>query len=351
MRDHLLGHPSSEVDIATNASPEEVQALFEKTIPVGIAFGVVIVVLDGENFEVATFRKDHPYQDGRHPEGVDFSSPEHDAQRRDFTINGMFYDPLTKEVFDYVRGKEDLKRCIIRAIGDPKERFEEDRLRMIRAVRFAARFGFRIEEKTAKAIQEKAHTLFPAVSMERVWQEFTKLHNHSQAFVMLHRYGLLPTIFPQLKNISIEEIEKRAAPFDRFPKNCPTILYLREILEETTDIVPYLKASNQDQKLLDYFATECEDLYDWSHFYANPYHTLYLEIEVAKGHSINAHEERMHKLKKYIGKKPAVDSALLMQHGIRPSPLMGELLEKAARIEVNEGIDDPQEILRRIELL
>ncbi len=163
MRDLLLHKSSHEIDIATSAPPHIIQHLFPRTVAVGIQFGVIVVVLEGINFEVTTFRKDHPYQDGRHPEGVDYSTPEKDAERRDFTINGMFYDPLTEIIYDFVGGKEDLKRKVIRAIGNPHARFAEDRLRMIRAVRFAARLGFEIESETAKAIEEHAHHLFPAV--------------------------------------------------------------------------------------------------------------------------------------------------------------------------------------------
>src|SRR6185437_5720237 len=142
VRDFLLNHPSDDIDIATSASVEEIQALFPKTIPVGIAFGIVIVVEKGHQFEVATFRKDRGYVDGRRPTGIDPASPEEDAQRRDFTLNGMFYDPLQKKVLDFVSGQEDLKKGIIRAIGNPHERFLEDRLRMMRAVRYGTRFGF-----------------------------------------------------------------------------------------------------------------------------------------------------------------------------------------------------------------
>jgi poly(A) polymerase len=126
VRDLLLGRQTDEIDIATSAPPYIIQELFPKTIPVGIAFGVVIVVKEGINFEVTTFRKDHIYIDGRHPTGIDFSTPKKDAERRDFTINGMFYDPLTQTIYDYIGGQEDLKNGIIRAIGNAHERFLED---------------------------------------------------------------------------------------------------------------------------------------------------------------------------------------------------------------------------------
>ena len=144
VRDFILKKPSDDIDIATSASVDEVQRLFPKTIPVGVAFGIVIVVQDNHQFEVATFRKDRGYVDGRRPVGIDPASPEEDAQRRDFTINGMFYDPIQDKIFDYVDGMKDLKKGIIRAIGDPNARFLEDRLRMMRAVRYSTRFDFPI---------------------------------------------------------------------------------------------------------------------------------------------------------------------------------------------------------------
>src|SRR5262249_42065141 len=132
VRDLLLGHPSDDIDIATNAPPAVVQQLFANTVPIGLAFGIVLVLIEGREYEVATFRSDVGYTDGRRPSHVHFTSAKEDAKRRDFTINGMFYDPLKQEVLDYVEGKEDLEKKLIRAIGDPHERIREDRLRMIR---------------------------------------------------------------------------------------------------------------------------------------------------------------------------------------------------------------------------
>ena len=142
VRDHLLSREPKDFDVATDAPANIVQQLFPKTVPVGVQFGVVIVVLEGESVEVATFRSDAPYIDGRHPSSVRFSTPAEDARRRDFTINGMFIDPTTDAVIDYVGGQADLRAGIIRAIGDPAARFGEDRLRLLRAVRFAAQLGF-----------------------------------------------------------------------------------------------------------------------------------------------------------------------------------------------------------------
>ncbi len=138
----MMGRTADDYDIATSATPDQVIAMFPRTVPVGREFGVVVVIENGHAFEVATFRADRGYADGRHPVAVRYTGPEEDARRRDFTINGLFLDLMTGEVLDYVGGQEDIRRRVVRAIGDPVERFREDRLRLVRAVRFAARLQF-----------------------------------------------------------------------------------------------------------------------------------------------------------------------------------------------------------------
>src|SRR5947207_13618551 len=174
VRDLLLGREPADFDIATDATPDEVMRIFPKTYAVGAQFGVVLVpVTEGheDTVEVATFRSDISYSDGRHPDAVRFSkSPQEDVQRRDFTINGMLLDPITHEVLDFVGGRKDLEASIIRTIGDPKLRFAEDKLRMLRAVRFAARFKYKIETATFVAIQKLAPEIH-RVSRERVRDE------------------------------------------------------------------------------------------------------------------------------------------------------------------------------------
>ncbi|MFB3108399.1 MAG: CCA tRNA nucleotidyltransferase, partial [Candidatus Binatia bacterium] len=174
VRDELLGKVPKDYDIATDAQPSEVQRLFPQTIPLGTQFGVVLVVLEGESFAVTTFRFDGPYLDGRHPSHVRFGSMEEDIMRRDFTINGMLYDTYENRVIDLVGGEKDLKRGLVRAIGDPRQRFEEDRLRMVRAIRFAAGLGFKIEENTLRAIQGQAPTI-TQVAWERIGEETTRV--------------------------------------------------------------------------------------------------------------------------------------------------------------------------------
>ena len=203
VRDRLLGHEPQDFDVATDAPATAVQQLFAKTVPVGVQFGVVLVLMAGEPVEVATFRADSIYLDGRHPASVHFSSPVEDAQRRDFTINGMFLDPVTDAVIDYIGGQDDLRAGIIRAIGDPQARISEDRLRMLSAVRFAARLRFAIEPATFAAIQGAAASITD-IAWERIGDEIVRILTDSEAgsarrgFELLDDTGLLAPILPEI---------------------------------------------------------------------------------------------------------------------------------------------------------
>jgi len=177
VRDRLMGFEPKDFDIATGATPEDIMRAFPKSRGVGEAFGVMLVRHGGHTFEVATFRKDGPYLDGRRPSTVHFSDEREDALRRDFTVNGIFEEPETGEPVDYVDGRNDIAARLIRAIGDPHARIAEDRLRMLRAVRFAARLGFEIEAATGDAIRAHAGEL-KSVSPERVGEEIRKMLAH-----------------------------------------------------------------------------------------------------------------------------------------------------------------------------
>jgi poly(A) polymerase len=202
VRDILLGREPADYDVATDATPDRVQELFPRSLAVGAKFGVVIVT-DGEalHVEVATFRSDIGYTDGRHPDHVVFAgSAREDVQRRDFTVNALLLDPATNEVLDYVGGRGDLDAGIIRAIGQPAERFREDKLRMIRAVRFAARFRYAIEAATFTAIMKLAPDICQ-VSAERIREELTKILTEGAArrgFELLDETRLLPEILPEI---------------------------------------------------------------------------------------------------------------------------------------------------------
>ncbi len=200
VRDWLLGRAPKDIDLASDATPDQVEALFERTHALGKAFGVIQVMMGEEAFEVTTFRRDLDYTDGRRPAGIEPSSPEEDARRRDFTINGLFLDPFSGEVIDFVGGQADLNHGVIRAIGDPAERFREDHLRMLRAVRFAAVLGFEIEPETRKAIRARAGDL-GRISVERIRVEFVRLLTESarpgDALELLEACGLLEVILPE----------------------------------------------------------------------------------------------------------------------------------------------------------
>src|ERR1700733_14114467 len=259
VRDLIMQHPSSDIDIATDAPPQVILKLFPQTVLVGLAFGVVIVIIEGHHYEVSTFRKDLHYEGGRRPIGIEYSDPREDAMRRDFTINGMFFDPLEKTIIDYIGGQADIKHRLIRTIGDPQERFLEDRLRMIRAIRFAARFDFVIDADTQTAIIENADTLFPAVAMERIWQEFNKMSAYprfSHALVQLHQFGLLPVIFPQLKGVHLTDIKHRTDILAHFPEKTMTILQILELfpsftVEEQLELCRYLKLGGGEMRAVE----------------------------------------------------------------------------------------------------
>ena len=188
VRDCLLGRAPLDFDIATNAKPDQVEKLFPKTIPVGRKFGVIIVVERGQQFQVATFRAEADYQDGRRPGRIEFANAEADALRRDFTVNGLFYDPLTEKIHDWVGGESDLRARIIRTIGAPEERFGEDHLRLLRAVRFAAQLDFEIEPQTFSAIQKLAPKI-KIISAERIRDELIKLFAPPSADFSLSSVG------------------------------------------------------------------------------------------------------------------------------------------------------------------
>jgi poly(A) polymerase len=201
VRDQLMGIPPKDYDVATSARPEQVMRLFAHTKPVGADFGVVLVLSDGQPVEVATFRSDGSYADGRHPGTVTYTDdPRLDVMRRDFTINGLLWDPLTDTLLDYVGGHNDIRNGIIRTIGDPRQRFQEDKLRLIRAARFSARFGFELETATRNTLQDHADQI-QRVSKERVRDELTKILTEgyaSRGIQLLETLGLLRSLLPEI---------------------------------------------------------------------------------------------------------------------------------------------------------
>jgi poly(A) polymerase len=201
VRDIVRGVTPKDFDIATDAKPEVVQKLFSRTYAVGAHFGVILVIENGFQFEVATFRSDDAYVDGRHPSAVHFSSPEEDARRRDFTINGMFYDPVAEEVIDLIGGRADIAAKLVRAIGEPGQRFAEDRLRMLRAVRFAAVLDYKIDKHTWDALVTNAASI-NEISAERIREELVRIFlspNRARGWDLLDASGLMRAILPEIE--------------------------------------------------------------------------------------------------------------------------------------------------------
>jgi poly(A) polymerase len=277
VRDLLLGQEPADFDIATSATPAQVMEVFPETYAVGAQFGVVLVPLPEEQrkeeelqgkegsptqanaIEVATFRSDLGYSDGRRPDEVRFSlDPRADVARRDFTINGMMLDPLTGEVLDYVGGREDLEASIVRTIGDPEQRFAEDKLRMLRAVRFAARFEYEIEGSTFSAIQDHAHRI-QVVSRERVRDELTRMltEGHARrAFSLLDQSGLLKEVLPEISAMKGVEQPVEFHPegdvfvhtlllLDHLPQPCPAALAWGALLHDVGKPATFRRAPDR----------------------------------------------------------------------------------------------------------
>ncbi|MGI9519133.1 MAG: CCA tRNA nucleotidyltransferase [Pirellulaceae bacterium] len=207
VRDQLLGSEPKDYDVATSATPDQIRELFgrKRTLAIGAAFGVITVLgpKSAGNVEVATFRQDAEYSDGRHPDAVRFSTSEMDAQRRDFTINGVFFDPIAEQVIDYVNGQQDLRQQVVRAIGRPELRIAEDKLRMLRAVRFAATLEFQLEQQTLQTIREHAPEIH-VVSAERIAGELHRMLVHPtrrRAVELLGESGLLTEILPVTQSL------------------------------------------------------------------------------------------------------------------------------------------------------
>lgn len=249
VRDALLGLIANDLDMVTDAKPDEIEALFEKTVSVGKSFGVIRVLWGEADIEVATFRTDGNYVDGRHPEGVRFSSPEEDAQRRDFTVNALFYDLGANEVLDYVSGQQDLDQRIIRTVGDADKRFQEDHLRLLRAARFVAQLDFELEQTTFEALKKMA-ALVKTVSGERLRDEMYKLLKAkavAKGLEVMNISGLMQYLFPfRLKNNIWSGSYHAQFPWQYFA------LFFREApAEDFKSAVEMLKLSVKEQRAIE----------------------------------------------------------------------------------------------------
>lgn len=375
VRDFLLGHIADDIDIASQAPPEKVMELFPHTVAVGVAFGVVLVIHRGYSFEVSSFRTDGLYLYGRRPETVHFSTPEEDAERRDLTVNGMFYDPLTHTVIDYVQGEEDLRRGIIRAIGNPDERIQEDRLRMMRAIRMMARFDFRLDEATRQAIRRYSSSLLPAVAIERVWQELQKMASYpgmARGILELYAVGLFTHIFPQLLHITQADIELAVGGFSNYPAKTPAILYMAQFFlqmnpHDAEQFFRSLKVSHAEIHLLLYYLhvrslynTPSNSRVEWMKAYAHPDARLcrqvYAASECSEEHRapfLAYHEAQTEHLAPHILRYQQHHTLLkasdLFALGEKPSPFLGLLLREGERLCIERDLHDTASVLTALQ--
>jgi len=367
VRDSLLGIPINDIDIATNASASDVEAIFPKTIPVGIKFGIVIVIHHGMHFEVATFRQDKDYEDGRHPVGYIPSTKEQDVLRRDFTINGLYLNPVTHHIFDFIEGQKDLKQRLIRAIGDPKKRFQEDRLRMIRAARYAAVLNFSIDDPTKEAIINMAPSCLEGLSIERIYQELDKMHQKGalcEGLKILYELNLLTVLFKQLEPLSSQTLLQRIERTQAL-KYAPlvfSLLILFDIHDEASAIflIKSLKMSNAYLKMaLDAIAFSHYSQftnYKMAQYLALPYVkdiTLYQSVYEKDKALFEAFvDDKNVQLKpiidRIIHKDPLVKAQDLIDLGFEKGPRLKELLEKSMELHSDHVNWTKDEIIKNL---
>jgi len=370
VRDKLLGKVPKDYDVATNAVPNEVRKLFPRTLTIGAQFGVIVVLTGGRQIEVATFRSDTSYKDGRRPEKVVFTDAKHDAERRDFTINGMFYDPVSEKIIDYVGGKKDLQKKTVRAIGNPNERFAEDHLRMLRAIRFAARLDFKINRATWKAIREHAAKI-QKISAERVAAEFEQIltdPNRTRGLQLASDSGLLQFIFPQ---IPAEQLTAGMSVIDQLPKRCSFALALSALLIDCTtkqadDVCRRLKNSNHVRqqvkwlldhrgKILDAVPLTKGQLKLWL---AKPLLEPLLQLNRSYLKATRQSDTKLRRLRRQInelGSETIAPPRLLNGHdlirlGASPGPMVGRLAEELYLAQLENEVKTTDEAARWVKL-
>ncbi|MCC7405384.1 MAG: hypothetical protein IT288_13380 [Bdellovibrionales bacterium] len=409
VRDALLGRLSHDFDVATDARPEQIEPLFPKSLPVGKQFGVVILPYQGFQIEVATFRSDGEYRDGRHPTEVQFSNPEQDALRRDFTVNALFYDLDEQRVIDYVDGVSDLQKRILRSVGDPQRRFAEDRLRVLRAIRIAAQLEFDIERSTFQAVGDWGAEL-AVVSQERITGEIRKmlaLPSRVQALHDLQVSGLAQQLLPDLKyflpnhELSARRTKHLAHLYGK--ESRPAMLWalllwqevesLHQELENAEDWPPlvaglvelvlrHLKCSNHEIQETTYVLTHYRDLLDLPESDAfkpfprgqlhndevstlllldHPNGVTLLDFAMAVAaledqgveQILFLHTEYLSRLDRQTGRLPPswVNGHDLVEIGFSPGPEMGLILEELYRGQITGDLKDKKEALTKARAL
>ncbi|HML73628.1 MAG TPA: CCA tRNA nucleotidyltransferase [Anaerohalosphaeraceae bacterium] len=362
VRDMLLGRRPKDYDVVTDALPEQIIKLFRRTLEIGAQFGVIMVLMDGKQVEVATFRTEHGYADGRHPDQVEFATAKEDAYRRDFTINGMFFDPVSRQIHDFVGGQQDIQRRILRTIGPARERFGEDYLRMLRAIRFAVRFDFAMEPTTWDAICELSGRI-TRISAERVANELEGILTHpnrKHGGQCLHNSGLLAHIFPGLDS---GQVDDGLSVMGFLPKNADWPLALAALfagldVQQALEMVERLKPSRSLVKQVAFLLKHRGHLADGDiplaqlkMLAAEPYFWDLFDLQKAiqkaqKGPraGLARIKRRLKDLKgKDITPRPLLDGHALMALGALPGPMVGRLSREMYIAQLSEQISTEEQ--------
>lgn len=369
VRDQLAGRTPKDYDVATNATPEEVRVVFGKkrTLPIGASFGVITVLgpRNTEPIEVATFRRDGAYSDGRHPDSVEFTDAREDAMRRDFTINGMFFDPLTEQVLDYVGGQDDLAAKQIRAIGNPHERIEEDKLRMLRAIRFASMFEFALDPETLSAIQIHAPEI-KVVSAERIGAEMRQILGSSKraaAVTLLRESGLLAEIIPAGCSLyedpddwsqTITKLGRLDGDFES-----AAAILLEPIIVQTGIAVMFerWKLSNSERKSIHWIIENWRKLDQADQLAWSQVQPLLIQADAKRALAVAASQadapppgvEVCHRRLAWpidqLNPQPLLDGSDLIQLGIKSGPVFARILAAVRSAQLDGEIDSAEQAL------
>ncbi len=375
VRDALLGKKPKDYDIATSAEPADVRKVFGRgrTIPVGASFGVITVLpvrgSQASPIEVATFRSDGQYIDGRRPTSVCFTNAEEDAKRRDFTINGMFYDPIDEKVIDYVGGEQDIAQKCIRAIGDPEKRFGEDRLRMLRAVRFSSTLGFDIEDSTAEAIRDHAAAI-SEVSPERIGMELRRMlvdENRRYAIELLREVNLLQYVLPFVDQYDEQDYQislERSARLEKPTASLAlaTLLSVAGEHELAGKLARELKWTSKESERIGWLVKHQDDLHEaearpWSKIQPLLSHEGGPELTQLRQSKVGHHDAtteyclaKLELQKEELNPPPLVVGADLIEAGMNPGPEFKSLLAKARASQLDGEVDNKEQALKLLGL-
>ncbi len=372
VRDELLGIEPKDFDVATNATPDEVRQLFRRTEMVGAKFGVVLVRKFSQMIEVATFRKDGVYSDGRHPDNITLGTIDDDARRRDFTINGMFHDIIADRIIDNVGGRDDLAAKLVRAIGDPGQRLREDHLRMLRAVRFAARLEFSIEAQTHAAIRSAADKL-SAISTERVREELRLILTHANradGWRMLVSTGLVGHIFAEYNfDLATHEVEQRlsALPAESAFHTALACLLIELEPRRAERMCRTFSSPNTEARAVGWLLSHLPrvreaaalELADVKLLAADDrFQDLLALLRAclsADGHSLDAFDcltQRVAEIPpEHLAPSPLITGADLIARKIPQGPIYARTLEALYRAQLNGELNSREEALRRLDEL